>query len=113
MGDFRIALSLPQTPVVENPLLLIVQNHHNGRLQRTGKGKQCSTNAGITLATTSETKLSHLHDNNQRAANVPAIDTFERYYFPYECICMDGLRMGARMGHMYKQVWVDLCVCIH
>ena len=61
-----------------------------------------------------ETKLSHLCDNNQRAANIPAIDTFEQYYkFPYRRIRSVGYvwvhAWGVRMskyGLTYRRAYI-------
>ena len=83
LGNFHIAI--PQMPVVENP------QHCTVAASREQVRENIAALTGITLATTPETKLSHLHDNDQSTANVPVNDPFERYYNrPYGRICMTG-----------------------
>ena len=69
---------------------------------------------GITLATMPETKLSHLHNNDQRAANVPAIDTIERYdNFPYRRTCTTGyIRVHTLSVHTSKHRLTYRCAYV-
>ena len=46
-------VTLPQMLVVQNPLLLVVREHHRSQFQKKWEGKHCST------TTMPETKLSH------------------------------------------------------
>ena len=105
VGNCHVAL--PHTPVVKNPLLLIVQNTVTAA-SREQVQENTTALTGITLATMPETKLLYLRGNDQRAANIPALDIIiSLWVYMY-----GGLCTGARMGHTYEQVQVDLRVCV-